>query len=77
MSLLDLRFRSDMTVAKNIPAETVVVTGAFSYTGKCATRILLDRGYRIRTLTYHPERENPFGDRVQIFSCNFENPKLA
>ncbi|HKW64757.1 MAG TPA: NAD(P)H-binding protein [Candidatus Acidoferrum sp.] len=53
----------------------VVITGAFSYTGKYATRILLDRGYRIRTLTYHPERENPFGDRVQVFPYNFDNPE--
>lgn len=54
---------------------TVVITGAFSYTGKYATRILLDRGYRIRTLTYHPERENPFGDKVQVFPYNFDNPE--
>jgi uncharacterized protein YbjT (DUF2867 family) len=53
--------------------KTVVITGAFSYTGKYATRILLDRGYRIRTLTYHPERENPFGDKVQVFPYNFDN----
>ena len=55
--------------------ETIVITGAFSYTGKYATRILLDRGYRIRTLTYHPERENPFGDKVQVFPYNFDSPK--
>lgn len=54
--------------------KTVVITGAFSYTGKYATRILLDRGYRIRTLTYHSERENPFGDRVQVFPYNFDHP---
>ena len=50
--------------------ETIVITGAFSYTGKYTTRILLDRGYEIRTLTYHPERENPFGDKVQVFPYN-------
>ena len=55
--------------------DTIVVTGAFSYTGKYATGVLLDRGYRIRTLTYHPERENPFGDKVQVFPYNFENPE--
>lgn len=54
---------------------TVVITGAFSYTGKYATRILLDRGYRIRTLTYHPEHENPFGNNVQVFPYNFDNPE--
>lgn len=54
--------------------ETVVITGAFSYTGKYATRILLDRGYQIRTLTNHPGRSNPFGDRVQVFPMDFDHP---
>lgn len=60
---------------KEVAGKTVVITGAFSYTGKYATRILLDRGYRIRTLTYHPERENTFGDKVQVFPYNFHNPE--
>ena len=55
--------------------ETVVITGAFSYTGKYATRLLLDRGHKIRTLTFHPERDNPFGDKVQVFPYNFEHPE--
>ncbi len=59
----------------NFPGKTVVITGAFSYTGKYATRILLERGYRILTLTYHPERENTFGDRVQAFPYNFDHPE--
>lgn len=54
---------------------TVVITGAFSYTGKYATRLLLDRGYEVRTLTYHPDRTNPFGDRVQIFPYHFDRPE--
>ena len=37
-------------------SEVVVITGAFSYTGKYATRMLLDAGYRVRTVTGHPER---------------------
>jgi NADH dehydrogenase len=53
---------------------TVVITGALSYTGKYATRLLLERGYTVRTLTNHPQRENPFGERVQIFPYNFEDP---
>jgi nucleoside-diphosphate-sugar epimerase len=56
------------------PPATVVITGAFSYTGKYSTRLLLDRGYRIRTLAYHPGRENPFGDRGQVFPYDFEHP---
>ena len=47
-------------MAKDTAAETVVITGAFSYTGKYATRLLLSSGYKIRTLTFHPERENLF-----------------
>ena len=56
------------------PIGTVAITGAFSYTGKYATQLLLDRGYRVRTLTYHPDRENPFGDRVDVFPYCFEDP---
>lgn len=53
---------------------TVVITGAFSYTGKYTTRLLLDRGYKVRTLTFHPDRENPFGEQVQPFPYNFNRP---
>jgi uncharacterized protein YbjT (DUF2867 family) len=53
---------------------TIVITGAFSYTGKYATELLLSRGYKIRTLTYHPQRQNPFGERVEVFAYNFEDP---
>src|SRR3974390_300411 len=53
-------------------SETVVITGAFSYTGKYTTRLLLDRGYSVRTLTFHPQRENPFGERVQVFPYSFD-----
>lgn len=59
---------------KSTPANTVVITGAFSYTGKYTTRLLLNRGYKVRTLTYHPKRENPFGESVQVFSYNFDHP---
>jgi uncharacterized protein YbjT (DUF2867 family) len=55
-------------------AETVVVTGAFSFTGKHATRLLLERGYSVRTLTFHPNREDPFGDKVKAFPYNFDRP---
>jgi uncharacterized protein YbjT (DUF2867 family) len=55
-------------------SETVVITGALSYTGKYATRLLLERGYRVRTLTFHPQRENPFGERVAVFPYSFDRP---
>ena len=51
---------------------TVVVTGAFSYTGKYATRILLARGHAIRTLTHDPQRANPFGPGVEAFPYDFD-----
>jgi uncharacterized protein YbjT (DUF2867 family) len=53
---------------------TVVITGALSYTSKYATQLLLDRGYTIRTLTFHTNRENPFGDKVQVFPYDFDRP---
>jgi len=59
---------------ENTRAETVVITGAFSYTGKYATKLLLNRGYKVRTLTGHPGRGNPFGDRVEVFPYAFDQP---
>lgn len=58
----------------SVTAKTIVITGALSFTGKYVTRLLLERRYRVRTLTYHPERENPFGENVQVFPYNFDHP---
>jgi uncharacterized protein YbjT (DUF2867 family) len=55
--------------------ETVVITGALSYTGRYATKLLLDRGYRVRTLTHHPRRANPFGEKVKVFPYHFDRPE--
>jgi len=65
---------------QRIVAHAVVITGAFSYTGRYATRILLERGYRVRTLTGHPPtfdrtRPDPFGGQVEIFPYNFDRPE--
>jgi uncharacterized protein YbjT (DUF2867 family) len=54
--------------------KAVTVTGAFSYTGKYVARLLLDRGYSVRTLTGHPGRQNPFGKAVEVFPYNFDRP---
>lgn len=54
--------------------ELNVVTGAFSHTGKYITRRLLSIGERVKTLTGHPNRENPFGDQVSASPFNFDNP---
>jgi uncharacterized protein YbjT (DUF2867 family) len=51
-----------------------VVTGASGYTGRYITRLLLSRGRRVRTLTGHPTRANPFGDQIETVPFNFERP---
>jgi len=51
-----------------------VVTGATGYSGKYITRRLLDAGHRVRTLTGHPNRVNPFGSQIEIVPFHFENP---
>ena len=50
------------------------VTGATGYTGRYITRLLIDRGDTVRTLTGHPDRPNPFGTGVQMLPFNFDNP---
>jgi len=50
-----------------------IVTGAFGYTGRYIARLLLDRGERVRTLTGHPDRPNPFAGAVEAFPYNFDN----
>ena len=67
-------------------SETVVITGAFSYTGKYTTRLLLERGYRVRTLTNHPPApRSPLlaaegtarngAPQVEVSRYNFERPE--
>src|SRR5215471_3306479 len=50
------------------------VTGAFGYSGRYITKRLLDAGHRVITLTNSPNRPNPFGNQVQAFPFNFEQP---
>jgi uncharacterized protein YbjT (DUF2867 family) len=60
-----------------VPVETAelnVVTGAFSYTGKYITQRLLSMGERVRTLTGHPNRQNPFGEQVSVSPFSFDHP---
>ena len=63
-----------MFTGERASSKTIVITGAFSYTGKFTTRLLLRRGHRVRTLTAHPHRPHEFGNAVQVFPFNFENP---
>ncbi|HXJ85575.1 MAG TPA: NAD(P)H-binding protein [Candidatus Binatia bacterium] len=55
-------------------SKTVAITGAFSYTGKYVARLLLARGFRVRTLTGHPGRANPLGAAVDVLPFNFDHP---
>jgi NADH dehydrogenase len=51
-----------------------VVTGSFGYIGKYITHKLLERGFEVKTITTHPDKPNPFGEKVKASSYNFENP---
>jgi len=55
-------------------SEVSVVTGAFSYTGSYIASRLLATGKRVRVLTGHPNRPNPFGDGVGVASLDFGHP---
>jgi len=60
--------------ARMAQADFHIVTGAFGYSGRYITQLLLEKGKSVRTLTGHPERPNPFGDRVEAVSFNFDEP---
>jgi NADH dehydrogenase len=56
----------------------IAVTGAFGYSGKAITELLLARGDRVRTLTNSPRREHGFQDRVAVHPLAFDDEaKLA
>ncbi|OOP56233.1 MAG: epimerase [Candidatus Brocadia carolinensis] len=64
--------KKEETVGNN--DELHVVTGAFGYTGKYITQKLLSLGKKVRTITGHPNRPNPFGNKVAISPFNFDKP---
>jgi NADH dehydrogenase len=53
--------------------ECIAVTGAFSYTGKYIAGRLLGQGYRVVTLTGHPQRPDPFAGRVAVQPLDFDD----
>ncbi len=54
------------------------VTGAFGFSGKYITRLLLDQGKQVMTLTNSTHRSNEFGDRIAVSPYHFDQPdKLA
>lgn len=56
--------------------EIHAVTGAFGYSGLHLSRLLLERGARVCSLTGHPDRPDPFGGRVEVRRFQFEDPAL-
>ena len=55
---------------------THTVTGATGYTGRYITRLLLEEGHSVQSITGHPQRPSPFGNRVAINPFNFHRPDL-
>ena len=55
--------------------EIHAVTGAFGFSGKYIARRLLDRGYRVKTLTDSVHRKHPFGDAIEVHPFHFDEPK--
>lgn len=51
------------------------VTGAFGYSGKYIAQRLLDKDHKVITITNSGNRPNPFGERLQAFPFNFDNPE--
>ena len=55
-------------------ARTVsAVTGAFGYSGLHLARLLLSRSERVRNLTGHPERPDPFAGAVEVTRFSFDD----
>jgi uncharacterized protein YbjT (DUF2867 family) len=54
--------------------ELHAITGAFGYSGRHVTERLLARGARVRSLTGHPDRPDPFGGRVEVIPFRFDDP---
>ena len=50
------------------------VTGAFGYSGRHIAELLLVQGKRVRSLTGHPDRPDPFGGRVEVRKLELADP---
>jgi NADH dehydrogenase len=51
------------------------ITGAFGYSGLHLARLLLSRGERVRNLTGHPDRPDPFAGAVEVTRFQFDDPE--
>jgi nucleoside-diphosphate-sugar epimerase len=50
-----------------------VVTGAFSYSGRFIAALLLERGRDVRTLTNHPQPDDPLASRIPTYPLDFSD----
>jgi uncharacterized protein YbjT (DUF2867 family) len=53
-----------------------IVTGSFGYIGKYITQELISSGRRVKTITTHPDKPNPFGNDVKAYPYSFDSPEL-
>jgi uncharacterized protein YbjT (DUF2867 family) len=51
-----------------------VVTGAFGFIGRYIAAQLVESGRRVKTITTHVNKPNPFGTKVKAYPYNFEYP---
>ncbi len=54
--------------------EIHAVTGAFGYSGKYIAKKLIDDGHKVITITNSLDRKNPFGDKIEVYPFNFDEP---
>jgi NADH dehydrogenase len=54
---------------------SIAVTGAFGYSGRYIAQRLLKAGHSVITLTNSLKRDNPFGEKVQAFPFQFDQPE--
>jgi len=52
-----------------------VVTGSFGFIGKYITEELLNRGRMVKTITTHPNKPSPFGEKVKSSPFHFNEPE--
>ncbi len=54
--------------------KVALVTGAFGFSGSYIAKLLLEKGYSVRTLT-NSVRNHPLRESVQIFPFTFQDPR--
>ena len=50
-----------------------VVTGAFGFSGRHIAARLLEQGRRVRTLTAHPQPDQPLAQRIEVAPLSFDD----